>query len=126
MTTIWDALSDIPEHEEVTISRKDFVALLCAYREVSDVVYSSFDDCSIMNNLNETDDMVDRIESDYHGITRQDVIDMFERDVLPDIIKHYGDKDIPAKRAAWNDFTDSLYKDCIITLYQNNSWEGPY
>jgi hypothetical protein len=79
-----------------------------------------------MNNLNETDDMVDRIESDYYGITRQDVIDMFERDILPDIIKHYGDKDIPAKRAAWNDFTDSLCKDGTITLYQNNSWEGPY
>jgi hypothetical protein len=126
MNTIWDALSDIPEHEEVTISRKDFVALISAYREVSDVVFSSFDDCSIMNNLNETDSMVDRIESDYCGITRQDVIDMFERDVLPEINKHYGEKDIPARRAAWSQFTDSLCKDGTITLYQNNSWEGPY
>lgn len=125
MTTIWDALSEIPEHEEITISKKDFCALISAYREVSDVVFSSFDDCSIMNNLSETDDMVDRIESDY-GISRDDVIQMFERDILPDIVKHYGDKDIPAKRAAWNDYTDSLCKDGVITLYQNNSWEGPY
>jgi len=125
MTTIWDALSDIPEHEELTISRKDFVALISAYREVSDVVFSAFDDCSIMNNLIETDEMVDRIESDY-GTSRDKVIQMFQRDILPDVDKHYGQNDLAARRAAWNQFTDSLCKDGTITLYQYNSWEGPY
>ena len=34
--------------------------------------------------------------------------------------------DIPAKREAWNNFTDSLCKDRIISSRQYNNWTNPF
>ena len=34
--------------------------------------------------------------------------------------------DIPAKREAWNNFTDSLCKDRIISSRQYSNWTNPF
>lgn len=34
--------------------------------------------------------------------------------------------DLPARRQAWNDWTDALCKDGTITPKQYNDWVGPF
>lgn len=54
-------------------------------------------------------------------ITKAEVLDWF-RDLIGDSLR--GDK--IAKQQAWNDYTDSLCKDGIITNWQYNNWSNPF
>ena len=60
------------------------------------------------------------------SMTREQVIKEFKEYILPGIIEAYGEDDIVAIRTAWNDYTDALCKDGLITENQYNNWEGPY
>ena len=59
-------------------------------------------------------------------MTKQQAIQDFKADILPDVIERYGADDIPAKCEAWNDWTDSLCKDGYITLKQYETWGNPF
>jgi len=38
----------------------------------------------------------------------------------------YYNTDVAAKREAWNNYTDSLYKDGMITERQYDTWSNPF
>ena len=57
--------------------------------------------------------------------TKQQVMLMFRRDVLPGLIKRYGLKDRTAIRTAYNDFTDGLFKSGEISDRTYNA-TNPY
>ena len=59
-------------------------------------------------------------------LTKKEVVELFKQDVLPDVVKQYGKKDLPAKREAWNNFTDMLQKEGLITESQYDKWLGPF
>ena len=46
---------------------------------------------------------------------------IFDRDYAPQI----GRDDKPALRTAWNDWTDSLHRDGVITDRQRENWTYP-
>lgn len=61
-------------------------------------------------------------------MTKVEAAEMFKENVLPGIKKaseQDGVRDMPARREAWNNFTDSLCKDGKITLQQYESWTHP-
>lgn len=52
----------------------------------------------------------------------------FREDVLPRVkalYEKHGRKDWPARREAWNEFTDFLHKDRKITSHQYETWGLP-
>ena len=60
--------------------------------------------------------------------TKQQTERLFKSEVLPSIISQYeqdGKIDKPARRQAWNDFTDMLCKDGQITENQYMNWRQP-
>jgi hypothetical protein len=66
--------------------------------------------------------------SKYEGsvdMNRPQALKRFKRDVAPSVVARYGKRDKPACREAWNDWTDSLYKNGEITQRQYNTWIGP-
>jgi len=61
-------------------------------------------------------------------ITRKQAIYQFELFILPAIMNEYerdGVPDLPARREAWNNWTDSLCKDMIISDWQYMNWTQP-
>ena len=63
-----------------------------------------------------------------HVMTRSQAIDQFEEVILPMIQKTHEQDGIPdyiARREAWNDWTDGLCKDEIISDWQYNNWSHP-
>lgn len=53
---------------------------------------------------------------------------LFKENVMPSIREAFerdGKRDLPARREAWNNFTDSLCKDGEISLKQYESWLHP-
>jgi len=53
----------------------------------------------------------------------------FRAYVLPTVKERYeiwGNPDWPARREAWNNFTDQLCKDGRITLRQYETWGNPF
>ena len=64
----------------------------------------------------------------YTVMTRDEAIEEFEAYILPSTIKSYewdGMPDWPARREAWNNWTDSLCKDRRISDWQYNNWSQP-
>jgi len=62
-------------------------------------------------------------------MTKQQVVKLFKEEILPMVKDRYeqdGVIDKPARREAWNNFTDSLCKDGQITLKQYESWNNPF
>lgn len=59
-------------------------------------------------------------------MTKQEALEFFHKEVMPEVIKKFGEKDITAKREAWNDFTDSLCKNKEITWTQYENWTNPF
>jgi hypothetical protein len=59
-------------------------------------------------------------------MTKKEALIEFKEYFLPEVIKQYGEKDIIAKRECWNNYTDSLCKDGLITQKQYNNWMNPY
>ena len=61
-------------------------------------------------------------------ITRDEAIVLFETEVLPYVIEEYeqdGQRDIPARSEAFNNWTDSLCKNGEISEWQYNNWTHP-
>jgi len=55
-----------------------------------------------------------------------DVLADFEENILPAVVEEYGWDDVPTKREAWNNWTDSLCKNGQITTHQYCTWDNPY
>lgn len=54
--------------------------------------------------------------------------DWFKAEALPLIRDEYeqdGRRDLPARRKAWNNFTDYLQKEGLITMHQYETWIHP-
>lgn len=58
------------------------------------------------------------------NITKAQALSQF-KEFNKDFLTKYKD-DIPAKREAWNNYTDSLCKDGQITERQYNNWSNPF
>ena len=61
-------------------------------------------------------------------MTKKEVEEQFKEFILPAIKKQYeqdGERDMVARREAWNNYTDSLCKDGEITLSQYENWTHP-
>ena len=64
----------------------------------------------------------------YSVMTRDQAIEDFITTVLPAVVEEYeqdGIIDGPARREAWNNFTDSLCKNELISDWQYNNWSQP-
>ncbi len=61
-------------------------------------------------------------------ILHADACAIFEADILPMVQEHFeqdGEPDWPARREAWNNWTDSLCKDRLISDWQYENWTHP-
>ena len=61
-------------------------------------------------------------------MTKPEADRMFAEHVMPYVVGQYeqdGIPDYPARSQAWNDWTDSLCKDGLITGRQYNDWLAP-
>lgn len=60
-------------------------------------------------------------------ITKAQALASFRREVLPFIRrKQNGRADIPACREGWNNYTDALYRDGLISPRQYDRWTNPF
>ena len=62
-------------------------------------------------------------------LTKKEALADFKENILPFIKKRYeqdGRIDYPARREAWNNYTDSLCKDGKITPKQYATWAYPW
>jgi hypothetical protein len=58
-------------------------------------------------------------------MTHAEAVEHFDECVLPWVIEQYeqdGVPDLPARREAWNDWTDGLCKDGEISDWQYENW----
>ncbi len=64
----------------------------------------------------------------YSVMTRDQAIEDFITTVLPAVVEEYeqdGIIDEPARSEAWNNWTDMLCKDDLISDWQYNNWSQP-
>ena len=64
----------------------------------------------------------------YSVMTRDEAIEDFITTVLPAVVEEYeqgGIIDGPARREAWNNWTDSLCQDGLISDWQYDNWSQP-
>lgn len=59
-------------------------------------------------------------------MSKKDALREFKQFVLPEVVAKYGHYDKPAINEAWNDYTDGLQKDGLITATQYNNWTNPF
>lgn len=62
-------------------------------------------------------------------MTKRQALAEFRSEILPAVRQQFeqdGRRDLPARREAWNIYTDALCKGRQITLKQYESWTGPY
>jgi len=62
---------------------------------------------------------------DAYDNRKEEVDRSFGEHVLPHVIKHYSDTDLPAMREAYNDYIDMLQRDGDITDEEADSWAIP-
>ena len=61
-------------------------------------------------------------------MTKVQVVREFEEYVLPLVVEQFerdGIRDIPARREAWNNYVDHLYRKGYVTGYQADNWVHP-
>jgi len=61
-------------------------------------------------------------------MTKEEAVAEFKEYVLPQVRAQYerdGVPDWPARREAWNNFTDALQKEGRITARQYDTWDHP-
>lgn len=61
-------------------------------------------------------------------MTKEEAVQLYRERVLPEVKKQYekdGRIDKPARAEAWNNFTDWLCKEKLITMKQYETWEHP-
>jgi hypothetical protein len=64
-----------------------------------------------------------------YTMSKAEALADFRENVLPYIRKEYEQDrrvDGPARREAWNNYTDALQKDGLITRYQCDTWDNPF
>ena len=62
-------------------------------------------------------------------LSKKNVLSMFRREVLPHIRSQYEQDrrlDRPARREAWNNFTDALRRDRLISAHAYDTWTCPW
>jgi len=62
-------------------------------------------------------------------MTKKEALRDFRENILPHLREVYesdGRVDVIARRLAWNDYTDSLHADGLITLHQCETWTNPW
>jgi len=62
-------------------------------------------------------------------VNRQEAIREFKETILPllkELYEEDGEVDWIARRQGWNDWTDMLCKDGIITEAQYDRWDNPF
>lgn len=62
-------------------------------------------------------------------LTKREAVSIFKEQLRERVASGhwtYRAGDVPAHRKAWNNFTDSLCKDGIITEKQYETWTNPY
>lgn len=59
-------------------------------------------------------------------MTKDQAVKEFKENELPYIIERFGKDDKVAIRTAWNDYTDYLCKEGIITENQYTIWDNPF
>ncbi len=59
-------------------------------------------------------------------MTKNQAVADFRMYILPGVVKWFGANDKVAIRTAWNDWTDSLYKNNQITMKQYETWTSPF
>lgn len=63
-----------------------------------------------------------------YRMTKKQAVTEFKETVLPAIREAYeqdGRRDVVARSEAWNNYTDMLCKDRLITTHQYNTWSHP-
>ena len=61
--------------------------------------------------------------------TKREALALFRAEVLPAVRAQYeqdGRVDRVARAEAWNNWTDALCKDRVITTRQYETWDNPY
>lgn len=61
-------------------------------------------------------------------MTKKEAVRQWREDTLPLVKQAYerdGRPDLPARSEAWNDWTDGLCKDGVISLRQYERWSAP-
>tara|TARA_R110002020_G_scaffold288620_2_gene504053 strand:- start:510 stop:737 length:228 start_codon:yes stop_codon:yes gene_type:complete len=65
----------------------------------------------------------------YKVMTREQAIAQFEEAILPEIQKTEQEqgfsRDLPLRRESWNNYTDGLCKDGMISDWQYENWTQP-
>lgn len=60
-------------------------------------------------------------------VNKSQALASFKAEILPAIVeREYNGPDRVARREAWANYTDSLYKDGEITERQYNTWSNPF
>ena len=59
------------------------------------------------------------------NMTQKEFNQDFKTNILPSVIARCGKNDKPAIREAYNNYSDSLCKDGLITTKQYNNWCTP-
>jgi hypothetical protein len=62
-------------------------------------------------------------------MTKEHALIAFKETIIPWIAERYetdGVIDHVARRTAWNDYTDMLCKDGMITEHQYETWDNPF
>ena len=62
-------------------------------------------------------------------VTKKSVLADFRENILPMVRKQFepdGRVDAIARREAWNNYTDALCKDRVITAHQYDTWSNPF
>jgi len=65
------------------------------------------------------------IPSGRRRLTKAQVVRMWREDVKPGIVARYGSKDRAALAESWNEYTDMLCKEGLITQSQYETWSAP-
>jgi hypothetical protein len=76
----------------------------------------------------EADGYFEGREDEYDGyqMTFEQAVEVFTKTHLPYVIAEFGDDDAIAKREAWNNWTDAICKNGVITEWQYDNWDNPF
>jgi hypothetical protein len=65
-------------------------------------------------------------ENPDYELTFEQAVEVFTKTHLPYVIKDFGEDDVIAKREAWNNWTDAICKNGVITEWQYDNWDNPF
>lgn len=76
----------------------------------------------------EADGYFEGREEEYEGyqMIYAQAVKVFKQTVRPYVIARYGEGDVIAEREEWNNWTDMLCRDGVITDWQYENWDNPF